>query len=100
MSWIGYFTSRHNVKLLLVLFLPHFLFENTYSFNLDIETAHTFRGGQTNSYFGYSVALHRSTYGNAVLIGAPRANTSALLLDSIVNGGALYRCFVRKYVHR
>lgn len=73
------------------------LFGSGLSFNLDLSTVRIFQGDQTNSHFGYSVALHQSeAYGNSVLTGAPLANTSAFLLYNIVNGGALYRCFVGK----
>lgn len=60
------------------------------SFNLDTENPSVFSGPQ-GSYFGFSVDFFRpdDTQSN-VLVGAPRANTSAA--SSVVERGAVYSC--------
>lgn len=62
------------------------------AFNLDLlkPTVYT---GPSDSDFGYSVALLLSDFrGSQVLIGAPRANSTGLLNNNILNGGAVYSC--------
>ena len=67
-----------------------------HGFNLDLLKP-TIYSGPTDSDFGYSVALSINDFrGSQVLIGAPRANTSALLNNNVLNGGAVYRCPVGK----
>ena len=63
-----------------------------HGFNLDLLKP-TIYSGPTDSDFGYSVALSINDFrGSLVLIGAPRANTTALLTNNVLNGGAVYRC--------
>lgn len=52
-----------------------------------------FRGAR-GSMFGFTVAEHRDIQGNAVLVGAPTADTS-YYQQGVVRGGAVYRCDVR-----
>uniref|UniRef100_A0A3B4V2Y6 Integrin, alpha V n=1 Tax=Seriola dumerili TaxID=41447 RepID=A0A3B4V2Y6_SERDU len=55
------------------------------SFNLDVDKPSVYTGPE-GSYFGFSVDFFKSD----VLIGAPRANTSAP--SSVVERGAVYSC--------
>ncbi|XP_031432760.1 integrin alpha-8-like [Clupea harengus] len=60
-------------------------------FNLDIEKPSVYSGPE-GSYFGYSVDFYRPNPDKnvmAVLIGAPKANTTQ---PGIVEGGAVYYC--------
>uniref|UniRef100_A0A8B9KDK7 Integrin, alpha 8 n=1 Tax=Astyanax mexicanus TaxID=7994 RepID=A0A8B9KDK7_ASTMX len=61
------------------------------AFNLDLEKPQEYSGPE-GSYFGYSVDFYHPTQDRsalAVLVGAPKANTSQ---PSIVEGGAVYYC--------
>ncbi|KAI1898176.1 hypothetical protein AGOR_G00069650 [Albula goreensis] len=59
------------------------------SFNLDIDNPSVYSGPQ-GSYFGFSVDFFKPDVTRSdVLIGAPKANTSA---SSIVERGAVYSC--------
>ena len=78
-----------------IIFWTHTLI---HGFNLDLLKP-TIYSGPTDSDFGYSVALSINDFrGSQVLIGAPRANTTALLNNNVLNGGAVYRCPVGKCV--
>ncbi|KAK2575747.1 hypothetical protein KPH14_003637 [Odynerus spinipes] len=71
---------------------------NTLAYNLDITNAIIFALPQRlpngrNSYFGYATALYTSsTNVSAVLIGAPRANTS--YHRSVLEPGTVYVCLL------
>ena len=72
-----------------IIYWTHILI---HGFNLDLLKP-TIYSGPTDSDFGYSVALSINDFrGSQVLIGAPRANTTALLNNNVLNGGAVYRC--------
>ena len=69
-----------------------------HGFNLDLLKP-TIYSGPNDSDFGYSVTLSINDFrGSQVLIGAPRANTTALLNNNVLNGGAVYRCPVGEWV--
>ncbi|XP_040004672.1 integrin alpha-V isoform X1 [Xiphias gladius] len=61
------------------------------SFNLDVDEPSVYSGPQ-GSYFGFSVDFFKppNNQKSEVLIGAPRANTSAS--SSVVERGAVYSC--------
>uniref|UniRef100_A0A3B4C222 Integrin alpha-2 domain-containing protein n=1 Tax=Pygocentrus nattereri TaxID=42514 RepID=A0A3B4C222_PYGNA len=61
------------------------------AFNLDLDKSSVYSGPEA-SYFGYSVDFYHPTQDRsamAVLVGAPKANTSQ---PGIVEGGAVYYC--------
>ncbi|XP_036414462.1 integrin alpha-8 [Colossoma macropomum] len=61
------------------------------AFNLDLDKPSVYSGPE-GSYFGYSVDFYHPTQDRsalAVLVGAPKANTSQ---PGIVEGGAVYYC--------
>ncbi|KAI4895277.1 hypothetical protein NFI96_031367 [Prochilodus magdalenae] len=61
------------------------------AFNLDLDKTSVYSGPE-GSYFGYSVDFYHPTQDRsalAVLVGAPKANTSQ---PGIVEGGAVYYC--------
>ncbi|XP_069388785.1 integrin alpha-V isoform X1 [Paralichthys olivaceus] len=66
-------------------------FPSSGSFNLDVDKPFVFSGPE-RSYFGFSVDFFkpRSNLRSEVLIGAPRANTTAS--SSVVERGAVYSC--------
>lgn len=69
------------------------------SFNLDLSSITIF-DGPVNSQFGYSIGLHINDFtGNKVVVGAPKANTSTLLAQNIVNSGAIFGCSVGMYYY-
>lgn len=94
----------HNIlsaQLTTASFIYIFIFYTTqtivYGFNLDLYKP-TIYSGPSDSDFGYSVALTISDFrGSQVLIGAPRANTTTLLNNNVLNGGAVYRCPIGKH---
>ena len=60
------------------------------AFNIDTQSAIVHLGPQ-NSYFGYSVALHKDRSVNWLLVGAPKAQTDQ---TEASRSGAVYRCGV------
>ncbi|XP_062258166.1 integrin alpha-V [Platichthys flesus] len=66
-------------------------FPSSASFNLDVDRPSVFSGPE-RSYFGFSVDFFKphSSVRSDVLIGAPRANTTAS--SSVVERGAVYSC--------
>lgn len=63
-------------------------FSEVEAFNVDSQSAlvHT---GPSNSYFGYTVALHKDRGVNWLLVGAPKAQTDQ---SKVKEAGAVYRC--------
>lgn len=59
-----------------------------YAFNIDTQSA-VVQQGPTNSYFGYSVALHKDRGTSWLLVGAPKAQTDQ---RDTREAGAVYRC--------
>lgn len=83
-----------NAKLLakIILLVGICLLHHPYhvsTFNID--TVNYIRHeGESNSMFGFSVALHQEQQRKWVIIGAPRYDTSAS--TGVVKGGAVFRC--------
>ncbi|XP_017793585.1 PREDICTED: integrin alpha-8-like [Habropoda laboriosa] len=68
---------------------------STLAYNLDVDNAKVFSvpiilNNQRGSYFGYSVALYTSGENSILLVGAPRANTSAV--QGVIEPGTVYQC--------
>ena len=59
----------------------------SHQFNLDTQSVHVVKS--KNGMFGFSVALHRSTNDNLILVGSPNAQTDQ---PGVVEGGAVYKC--------
>ena len=89
--------DRHLIKWktchLVVLYSLVFLacFSKSYGFNLEVRVPIVkFGGAYNDSYFGYSVAQHRTSAGQPViLVGAPRDKN---LQPGTNRTGALYSC--------
>lgn len=82
-------TGQRSAVRALVLFCVHFQYCG--SFNLDVDKPAVF-SGPLGSYFGFSVDFFKPMNNpkSDVLIGAPKANTSAT--GSVVERGAVYSC--------
>ncbi|BFY98744.1 hypothetical protein BsWGS_01784 [Bradybaena similaris] len=59
------------------------------TFNVDTDNPIVFKGPR-NSFFGYSVAILENSQGTWLLVGAPRANDSAL--PGVYQPGAMFQC--------
>ena len=60
-------------------------------FNLDTKSPYIIKSDAAEGYFGYSVALHRNSEGNFLLIGAPTSSTPQPGVDQ---GGTIFKCKV------
>ncbi|XP_063965024.1 integrin alpha-V-like [Lytechinus pictus] len=58
-------------------------------FNMDLNAPVVHSINDTESQFGFSVAMHRHSGENMVIVGAPRYQTDEL---DVTRGGALFRC--------
>ncbi|XP_031627773.1 integrin alpha-PS2 isoform X2 [Contarinia nasturtii] len=63
---------------------------STNTFNLDTFN-YILYNGESDTMFGFSVALHREAQRSWVIVGAPRANLSRIQ-SGVSRGGAVYRC--------
>lgn len=67
--------------------LPLF-FPLLHSFNIDTQSVYVLKAAG-ESAFGYSVALHKGSSVNYLLVGAPSAQTQQ---DGVTTGGAVFKC--------
>ncbi|XP_015907173.1 integrin alpha-9 [Parasteatoda tepidariorum] len=81
-----------NTRITIVWALAH-LFSTALSYNIDTKFPIIFKGSP-DSYFGYTVALHRNRNGPMAIIGSPRSN-STVLGDQLYQPGALFKCDLR-----
>ena len=63
------------------------------SFNIDTQSAYILKN--TDSLFGYSVALHKATSSSFLMIGAPSAQTEQ---EGVLKGGAVYKCQLDTFI--
>lgn len=61
---------------------------NVDAFNVDTNSA-LVHSGSPNSFFGYTVAMHKDRNANWLLVGAPKAATDQ---PNVTEAGAVYRC--------
>ncbi|XP_071812224.1 integrin alpha-8-like isoform X2 [Apostichopus japonicus] len=64
-----------------------------YGYNFDMKVPIVYRG-EEGTYFGHSVAIHRDSGQDMIIIGAPQADAQA---ENVVRGGAVYGCPVLPY---
>ncbi|XP_046919114.2 integrin alpha-PS2-like [Dermatophagoides farinae] len=79
-----------SILLLLIIIIISSFNGITNAFNLDTFTALVQRG-PTETYFGFSVALHKDRNVSWLLVGAPLAQTDQ---PNVEHGGAVYRCSI------
>ncbi|XP_058809911.1 integrin alpha-4-like [Phymastichus coffea] len=80
----------------LLLYVLSLLVVDVQSYNLDVQNIQVFEDPQISkngrpSYFGFSVALYSSGSDSVLLVGAPRANSSAMR-GGFIEPGAVYSC--------
>lgn len=66
-----------------------YLLRLSQQFNLDTQSVHIVKSN--NGLFGFTVALHRSSSENLILVGSPNAETNQ---PGVSQGGAVYKCIV------
>jgi len=70
--------------------------KQTFSYNIDVVSAYVIKApdSQSDSYFGFSTALHQyiSQEKNYILVGAPKASWTSGSGQSIDSPGAVYSC--------
>ena len=65
------------------------LFSPLFSFNIDTQSTYLLKN--ENGLFGYSVALHRSSSENVVLVGSPNGESN---INGLSETGVIYKCDV------